>query len=170
MPDVQDAILGTFLRDGYDGASLSALSVATGLGRASLYHRFPEGKRAMALAALDRVNERFGVEVIVPLLAPGTPQERVDAMLAGLDRFYDGGRRACLLERLIASADRDAFRAPLASTLGAWTDALGRVLGDDERAVDAVAAIEGALVVAALGRPAVFPRTLARLSRELLRR
>lgn len=170
MPDVTDAILDTFLRDGYDGASLSALSAATGLGRASLYHRFPEGKRAMALAALDRVNERFGVEVIAPLHACGPPQERIDAMLAGLDRFYDGGRRACLLERLIASADRDAFRRPLVATLQAWTDALGLVLGDAERAVDAAAAIEGALVVAALGRPTVFARTLARLSSEILRR
>ena len=38
---------------GYEGASLSRIAEATGLQRASLYHRFPGGKEEMAEAVLN---------------------------------------------------------------------------------------------------------------------
>ena len=37
-------LLGVIRREGYDGASLAQLSTATGLGKGSLYHHFPDGK------------------------------------------------------------------------------------------------------------------------------
>jgi len=37
-----------FRNVGYDGASLAVLADATGLKKASLYHRFPGGKEQMA--------------------------------------------------------------------------------------------------------------------------
>ena len=43
-----EALTRVFQTYGYDGATLSRISDATGLQRASLYHRFPGGKEEMA--------------------------------------------------------------------------------------------------------------------------
>ena len=41
-------LMHVFRTVGYDGASLSELASPTGLKKASLYHRFPNGKKEMA--------------------------------------------------------------------------------------------------------------------------
>ncbi len=56
-----------FQKHGYEGASLSLIAAATGLGRASLYHRFPGGKADMALAVLDHADLWFATHVLDPL-------------------------------------------------------------------------------------------------------
>ena len=48
-----------FRQHGYEGATLSKISEATGLGRASLYHHFPGGKQEMARAVLESVAAWF---------------------------------------------------------------------------------------------------------------
>ena len=45
--EVVERLLAVLRRDGFEGASLSVLSEATGLGRSSLYHHFPDGKSDM---------------------------------------------------------------------------------------------------------------------------
>jgi TetR/AcrR family transcriptional repressor of lmrAB and yxaGH operons len=98
-------------------------------------------------------------------------------MLDAIDAFYDGGKKACLLERLSASVDRARFGAPLKATFSDWISVLtgiGRAAGlsvatAQRRAEGAVVRIEGALVVAAgTGDPGVFGRTLAELRATLL--
>jgi hypothetical protein len=94
-----------------------------------------------------------------------------------LQVFYAGGRKACLLERLCASVDRERFGRPLAAVFAAWLEALV-TLGTDAgvsaaearaRAEDAVGRVEGALVLAAgVGDPAVFGRALTRVRHALL--
>lgn len=174
--EVMDRLLETLRASGYDGASLAELSAATGLGRSSLYHYFPNGKEDMALQVLAHLTEALERSLLAPLRGPGSPEERLDQMLRVLDTFYDGGRKACLLERLCASVDRARFARPLAGTFGAWLDALSALYMDAgwseeearSRAEDAVARVEGALVVAAgTGDPAVFGRALARIRRTL---
>lgn len=175
--EVVARLLETFRASGYDGASLAELSAATGLGRSSLYHYFPNGKEDMALQVMERLNEDLEQALLAPLRRPGSPEERLDAMIRVLDAFYDGGRKACLLERLCASVDRARFGRPLAGVFGAWLDAV-TTLGVDaglpadearSRAEDAVARVEGALVLAAgVGDPAVFGRALERVRSSLL--
>lgn len=46
-------LLRLFRQYGYDGATLSKISEATGLGKASLYHHFPGGKDEMVEVVLD---------------------------------------------------------------------------------------------------------------------
>jgi AcrR family transcriptional regulator len=58
-----------FRERGFDGASLSAISQATGLGKGSLYHHFPDGKEEMALAVLEDIDAWFEREVFSPLAA-----------------------------------------------------------------------------------------------------
>lgn len=175
--DVLDRLLALFRERGYDGASLADVAAATGLGKSSLYHHFPGGKEEMALAVLDRLARVLDATVLEALRGPADPVERLDGGLAALDAFYAGGRAACLLERLVASVDRSRFAAPLAGMFAGWIGALadvaeaGGVCAADarDRAEDAVARIEGALVLAAgTGDPGALGRALARIRRDLL--
>ena len=67
--DLIDRLLEVFRTVGYDGATLSKLSQATGLQRASLYHRFPGGKKAMAAAVLAHAGAWLDTHVLAPLTA-----------------------------------------------------------------------------------------------------
>ena len=61
-PD-RDRLLGivaeVFREHGYEGASLSLIGEATGLGKGSLYHFFPSGKEEMAGAVIAHINGWF---------------------------------------------------------------------------------------------------------------
>lgn len=100
-----------FRTHGYEGASLSLISQRTGLQRASLYHRFPEGKLQMAEAVLDWVDERFIGHVLAPLSEAGEPSQRVAETAKRLDGYFDGGRNSCLLDVLSLGDATEALRA-----------------------------------------------------------
>jgi TetR/AcrR family transcriptional repressor of lmrAB and yxaGH operons len=55
-PDIIPALAEVFREHGYEGASLALLGDATGLGKGSLYHFFPNGKEEMAAAVLDAID------------------------------------------------------------------------------------------------------------------
>ena len=65
-----EKISDAFRADGYEGASLSRLSEATGLKKASLYHRFPGGKEQMASEILDWDVGRLAEDVSADLVKP----------------------------------------------------------------------------------------------------
>jgi AcrR family transcriptional regulator len=164
-------------RNGYDGASLAELSKATGLGRSSLYHYFPEGKDDMVRAVLEHLGVELRATVFDPLRAPGQARRRIDAMVKAVDAFYHGGREACVLGNLVLGTSRTRFRRPLRAIFDEWIDALAAALADGglapaaarSRAEDAVLRIEGALVLAGgMDDPAVFGRALKRLRDDLL--
>jgi AcrR family transcriptional regulator len=172
-----DSIAEIFREEGYDGASLSLLATRTGLGKASLYHHFPGGKADMADAVYDRVSAAFTREVLARLAGREAPEERLKRMADGLDRFYDGGRRACLIDVFSIGGVRGGFHGKLTEAVNYWVTAIARTLVDAgfgrepalQRAEDAVIAIEGALVVArATGRPEAFQRTVRALPERLL--
>lgn len=177
--EVLDLLLATFRQHGYDGASLAELSAATGLGKASLYHHFPGGKSEMAARVIAHLEENLERDLFAPLRAKASPQKKLDAMLDTITMFYDGGRKACLLERLCASVDRKTFRRPLAHIFTLWIKAL-ECLGQEAglstqtariRAEDFVIRIEGALVLAAgMGSTKVFERTMNNLRITFLTR
>ncbi len=60
--ELLDRLTSVFRTHGFEGASLSLISKATGLQRASLYHRFPGGKEEMAKAVfpLREIAQRVG--------------------------------------------------------------------------------------------------------------
>lgn len=175
--EILERLMGSFRDSGFDGASLAELSAATGLGKSSLYHHFPGGKGDMARQVLEHLEATLETQMFEPLRSEASPQAKLSAMLDALSQFYEGGRRACLLERLCASVDRSSFRRPLARTFEGWigaVEALGREAGLPEsvarrRAEDLVVRIEGALVVCAgTGDTEVFTRTVADLRASLL--
>lgn len=175
--EIVDKLGAVFRRHGYEGASLKLLSDATGLGRSSLYHYFPNGKEDMASAVLDSA-EQWGVDALGPILdSDTTAEDKAHRIAAALDRFYDGGRRSCLLELFAIGDARSVFGARVAERLAALRGVFLRIAmeaGHDandagRRAEDALVAIHGALVVSrGLGDTAPFRRALDRLPEILI--
>ncbi|BDE08080.1 TetR family transcriptional regulator [Vulcanimicrobium alpinum] len=175
--EVVARLQNVFRERGYDGASLSELSRATGLGKSSLYHYFPGGKDDMAIAVLERVDAWMRDRALLPLRGEGPPPKRLRAMLRALDTFYGGGRDACLLGTLVLGGGRTRFQQYLKDAFSGWVGALrdlaveagvpARIARD--RAEDVVVRIEGALILAgALDDPAPFRRALRAAERDLL--
>ncbi len=140
---------------GYEGASLSRISEITGLQRASLYHRFPDGKQQMVEAVLDHTDEHFAKHVLAPLRDGGDPVEKIKAMTKRLKAFYAGGRRSCLLDTLSLGEATNthehvkrSFKA-LQAALARVARELGAATGEaNQLAEEALMRIEGALVLA----------------------
>jgi TetR/AcrR family transcriptional regulator, lmrAB and yxaGH operons repressor len=174
--EILSRLMALFREHGYDGTSMSDISAATGLGKSSIYHHFPGGKQQMAAAALEHLAATLD-PVLESLGDRRPPRAKLDALLGALDDFYQGGRAACLLERLTASVDRTRLARPLAasfrSLLGAF-EKLSQEAGVDRaearrRAEDAVVRIEGSLIVAAgTGDPQVFRRAMETIRATLL--
>lgn len=171
-----DALLQLFREHGYEGASLSRIAQATGLQRASLYHRFPGGKHEMALAVLERVHAQFANEVLAPLEGAGPPAARVRKAAQRIDAFYGGGQRACLFDTLSLGGQTNEIRALIARSMQAVADAFAGIAKEagsrPARAKrlgrEALVRIQGALVVARVsGDPRGFKDVLRELP-ELL--
>jgi AcrR family transcriptional regulator len=175
--EVIERLMLVVRRAGYDGASLAELSKATGLGKSSLYHYFPDGKDDMVRAVLDHVATQLRERVFTPLRAPGSARRRVEQMVKTLDEYYRGGREACVLGNLVLGTSRTRFRRQLRSIFDEWITALADALVDAglsrpvarARAEDAVMRIEGALVLAGgMDDVALFGRALKQMPAELL--
>jgi TetR/AcrR family transcriptional regulator, lmrAB and yxaGH operons repressor len=164
-----------FRRKGYDGASYSDLMKATGLVKASLYHRFPGGKADMVNAILTEVDRQFAEYVVKPAFEEGEPQVRARKIARRLREFYRSGKQWCLLET-VTLADSPSTLAHARRSIESWIDAFAR-LGRDaglspaiahRRAQEAVAAIEGGLIVSrVLGDSSPFLRALANFPKQL---
>src|SRR3954467_4522965 len=94
-PDMLDRLMDLFREKGFDGASLSDISESTGLGKSSLYHHFPDGKEEMALQVLSHLEEQLEQALFEPMRSTDPPARTLGHMLDAIDRFYDGGRKAC---------------------------------------------------------------------------
>jgi TetR/AcrR family transcriptional regulator, lmrAB and yxaGH operons repressor len=171
-----DKISRVFRRHGYEGATMSRLSAATGLERASLYHRFPGGKDEMVTAAAAAGNAWFAEHVLQPLSQPGDPAGQVKVVCQRLREFYDDGRLPCVLESLSLPAGSEELHRTLDSSLDAWMDAftlLARKSGFSpaaarDRAEQAIIVIEGSLVLARVrGDSGPFLRTVRKLPKLL---
>lgn len=166
-------LLGEIFREhGYAGTSLSRITEQTGLGKGSLYHFFPGGKQAMAEAVLDDVQTWFEANVFQPLREIEDPRDGIGRMFSAVERYFERGRRVCLVGAFALDDTRDQFGAQIDGYFTAWTRALARALQRAgcrppearDIAEDVVAGIQGALVLArAQGDPRVFSRTLRRL-------
>ena len=175
--EVVERLMRVVRRHGYDGASLAELSKATGLGKSSLYHHFPDGKDDMVRAVLDHLERELQAAVFEPLRRPGPARRRVEEMVKTLDDYYRGGREACVLGNLVLGTSRTRFRSQLRAIFDEWIDALAVALADAglsksvarTRAEDAVMRIEGALILAGgMDDVALFGRALKQLPNELL--
>lgn len=173
--DVLPALAEVFRQYGYDGASLSLISQATGLGKGSLYHFFPGGKEEMAEAVLAEIQAWFEVHVFTPLRATGDT-DAIAKTFDAVEQYFHSGRRVCLVGALAIGETRDRFVKPLRAYFVQWIEALGEALksqGWTEAAAAAlseeiVGSLQGAIVLGrALDDPGAFDRTMTRLKARL---
>lgn len=169
------AIRDAFRQRGYDGATLSVLAEATGLGKPSLYHHFPGGKEDMARAALDMVERGLDDTFLAPLAGDGPAAERLDRMFAALDAYYDSGRMGCLLAVLALQRGEHGLSSRVAGLFRTWIASLAALCRDagmpdgEQRAETAIALIQGGLVLAAgLNSPDPFRHALAQARKVML--
>lgn len=176
--EVVPALLDVFRTRGYSGATLSDIAEATGLARASLYHRYPGGKAEMAEAVMREVLAWLAEHVVAPLEDPSRPpRQRVATMTRALDRFYAQGMRPCLLDALSLGSVPAAVQSLQQEALTRWRDSLAHVAraagvpraNAARQAEEALAMIQGALILARVeGSPRPFQRATAALPARLL--
>lgn len=169
-------IIPVFRQYGYEGTTLSMLSEATGLGKASLYHHFPQGKKGMATAVMEYVGSCFSDTVLQPLTNKDKPTAKIQAMGQNLREFYRDGRDGCFLAIMSFGEADNFFHDPAKQRLQTWIDTLTQVLIEAEieperakmRSLDAIMQIQGALIlVRILDDTAPFERVIANLSKIL---
>lgn len=173
--EVFQRLTDVFRKRGYDGASYADLMKATGLVKASLYHRFPHGKEEMVDAILKRVDRQFAEYVLAPAFEKGDPRRRAQQVAKRIEEFYDGGKQWCLLDTLTLAESPSTLHHARKS-MEFWTETLAKVSREAgigyasarKRAEEVVAAIEGGLVVARVsGNRRPFLRILAALPARL---
>ena len=170
------SLMRLFRQYGYDGATLSKISQATGLGKASLYHHFPGGKDEMVEAMLDYLESWLDQNIVQTLNSPGEPLSRLQHMCDRVNEVYEGGKQPCLSAILLLGSARGVFHDRVKASYRTWIDAIATVLIEcgmseelaQQRAADAVSAIQGSLIVSqGLDDPSGFQRVIQHLSEEL---
>jgi TetR/AcrR family transcriptional repressor of lmrAB and yxaGH operons len=166
-----------FRSHGFEGTTLRLLSNATGLEKASLYHRFPGGKEDIAVAVAERVNAWFATNVFEPLKAKGTPARRIRHVAQKLQEFYGDGMKSCTLDTLSLPGGGDALAKVLRDGLLGWIDAFTQIAKESgctmavarTRAEQAIIELEGSLVMSrVLGQNRLFLKWIERLPLLLL--
>ena len=170
-------VLGEVFREhGFEGASLSVITGATGLGKGSLYHFFPGGKEEMATAVLDEIDTWFQVNVYQPLRDGKDARTGIDHMFTAVEQYFRSGHRVCLVGVFALNNTRDRFADQVQSYFADWAAALNKALtraGYETAAARSLTegilgGIQGALVLArAMNDPKIFSRSLKRLREQL---
>ncbi|MEM9907592.1 MAG: TetR/AcrR family transcriptional regulator [Cyanobacteria bacterium P01_D01_bin.44] len=159
-PSLRDAlaykIADVFRTNGYEGTSMAQIAKATGLLKGSLYHHFPKGKEDMARAAMQILAQEAERLMIAALTEEGSPRQKLEAWAKGVEEFYLGGEKNCLLGIMVLSGGADRFQSELKDAFSAWISVVSGVLieaGASEQqarkqAQAAIERIQGALIVA----------------------
>lgn len=178
--DRSDAVLalaGVFRKRGFEGGSLSVIQQETGIGRGSLYHFFPEGKTDMARAVLDQVNDWFEEKIFAPLRTATDPRQAIADMSREVAEYFLSRERVCLFAAITLGEEQETFAKSVKAYFTDWVDALTGVLkiaghspqDAADRALDAVAVIQGGLILArAYGDDATFLGIVDRTEKQLL--
>jgi len=166
-----------FRRRGYEGATLTELSRACSLGKASLYHHFPGGKDEMANVLLHRAIAELNEFAFRQLDRPGPWRERLIAFIDGFSRYCADGARNCLVAEFTATAARSKFGDEIQLQTIEWLRQLTKAFAETgasekrarRRARELLSTLYGALVVARLlNDPAPYQQAAQRLRKDLL--
>jgi AcrR family transcriptional regulator len=170
-------IIPVFRYYGYEGATMSRLSAATGLKKASLYHYFQGGKEQMAAAALESIGNWIEENLLTPLKSDRPATDRIKAMSKGIEEFYQTGQAPCVLSIMSVGEADNLFHQQLEQSLKAWIETLAAVVAETgvtpqqarARAEDAIMLIQGALVLVRVTKNTQpFERAIAQLPKILL--
>lgn len=176
--EIIDGLTQVFRTKGYEGASLKELAEVTGLKKASLYHRFPNGKEEMASAVLSN-SVKWGEEVLFEALAneEDTPKKRLKQGLAHIRSIYKGGEESCVFRAMSMQTGLELFETQLHDGMGKWVKAfkdLGLAFGLTAKtaadfAEQTLIDIQGSLVVTkCMGDTSIFDKALKRIENRYI--
>ncbi len=170
--EIIDRLFTVFRDRGFEGASIADLSRATGLGKSSLYHHFPEGKEQMAKAVLERATAMIDREILNAARSSGTLKARIRRIVSALDQFYAGGRTPCVLGQLATARIGTEARGGLHLAFTHWIEAIEALARENGMppakarhfAEDWIARVQGALILqAANGDTGPYRRAMSTL-------
>ncbi|MBB4568015.1 TetR/AcrR family transcriptional regulator [Rhizobium leucaenae] len=173
--DAITLVAEVFRELGYEGASMSEITVRTKLSKGSLYHFFPGGKEEMAAEIMANIDAWFVNEMFKPL-EEDEPHAAIARMWETTDTYFRSGHRICLIGAFALDETRDRFAGVIRGYFHRWIKALagaltraGIKIGEaNPLAEEAVVGIQGALTLArALGDDGIFGRTLERLKERV---
>lgn len=151
-----EGLMSILREKGYNGASLNDLAKVSGLKKASLYHRFPGGKKDIGLAVL-RFVESWKQQHIIAVAGDQSipPSERLSTIIKNVKAIYSDGECSCVMKALSLGEGQELFSDELQSGAQSWLAALtslGSDFGDElevaqQKAMQVLVKIQGSLVV-----------------------
>ncbi len=175
---LEDQLVTVFKKHGYEGATLSQLAEATGLGKASLYHHFPGGKAEMAAVLLRQAVARLQKSAFSRLDKSGPAETRLLQFVDGFSAYANDGETPCLVVVLAQGSAGDVHGESITRQFQDWSASLASVFeetGQKTRrakrsAADLLARLYGALLTAQLlNDPKHFRRCIKRIKKGLMR-
>ncbi len=154
--EILNGLMSVFRSKGYDGASLNELAEATGLKKASLYHRFPGGKKEMTAAVLDFMESWINDKVYKVLSNNQVaPAQRLQDALKNINAVYNEGREVCLYRSLSMDTGMALFGEKIEKGINQWLESfsiLGQAVGLDaetamQKAKQNFIEVQGSLVL-----------------------
>ncbi|MEL6537159.1 MAG: TetR/AcrR family transcriptional regulator [Bacteroidota bacterium] len=177
--ELMAGLMAVFRTKGYEGTSLNDLAVATGLQKASLYHRFPGGKKEIAEAVLAYAKAWIGKHVRQVLEdSQELPAVRLVRALDNIRELYGNGKEICILRALSMDQGLSLFGQGVQQNMEEWIAGfyqLGLDLGLEpkaarESAEDTLIMVQGSLVVGkGIGDTSLFDRAIKHLGRLYLK-
>ena len=171
--EILEGLFTVFRSKGYDGASLNELAKATGLKKASLYHRFPGGKSEMTQEVLTFIEELVFHKIYSILNNEELePKKRLSKVLKNIELIYNGGKNDCIYRSLSMDVSISSFGDLIKKGVEQWISAfktLGMALKMDENEAEEMANqtfidIQGSLVLSkSLGNIKPFSNAIKRI-------
>ena len=171
--ELLDKLFAVIRAKGYDGASISELAALTGLKKASLYHRFPGGKKDIIKAVLEDVAAWSQKHIVGVLESPTLEADKkLETALSNIDKLYQNGEKTCIYRSLSLDNGMEHFQQELQDGLKTWLDAFTRY-GEDigltqkaakKKASEAIALMQGSLMVSKImENKSIWKQTLKRM-------
>ena len=176
--DMIAGLTKVFRDKGYEGASLNDLAEVTGLKKASLYHRFPNGKQEMAECVLNTIDQWVDNHIFFPLMDENKPAKlRVKDALKNIEILYDNGKETCVLRAFSMHGGLSLFEQQIKSGMDKWIsafNALGISLKltstqSQQNAIQTLIELQGSLIVTkGLADTNIFKNTLKNIEKRYL--
>lgn len=152
------AVARCFRSYGYAGTTTAKLSRATGLSLTELRKRFPGGKQALAIAALELGDNALVGGLRHILNSSGSAETRLGEASALIDKTYMHGELGCLLAAFASLDTPEVVRTRALRLQDSWLSVLAefyRGLGlpsPHRLAVERLATLQGSLILSAISR------------------
>ncbi|WP_419801456.1 TetR/AcrR family transcriptional regulator [Mucilaginibacter sp.] len=162
-----------FRERGYEGTSIKELSDLTGLKKASLYHRFPNGKQEMAASVLEYIGKWVADNIFHAFTNEAdTYKTRLKNGMFQIRKLYEGGKNPCILKALSTQNGMELFHQSISKGMKEWVAAfinLGLSMEftkqmAEEKAIQTLIDIQGSLILSkTLDNATIFESTLKKI-------